>query len=400
MGETVEFESREMIVDKAIDDEVDRFLARDDGELPKIGDAITGHFVKKIEGRYDVERSKLDTDNVIDLLYIAYNTTPQARGENRVAISDIMGKLVRAQQDSEAAMKRAKDCADYILEDMPEGIYADWCDARQAPEDKRAAAVKAFLGDDMQDFVTEVAERAAEVRDDLNKIAETYDGIINDTQAATSASEVALSEDLEKKAQIEEEITKANAEREKLDSLVTDLQAEVDKYDKMARDFGARADTAEERAFIMSIVRVAADVLSAAIPPLVMAASGPGSILAASAAGASDKALGKDDSASAGDGDTTEEAIAKKKELSDKKAELDEAEKAKEEIEERIDELETEKSKLTGKKKGEGDGAEPPPRSRRSTSASTPRRPTSRSRKRRSPRSPRPSRPSRDRSTR
>lgn len=61
---------------------------------------------------------------------------------------------------------------------------------------------------------------------------------------------------------------------------------QVAEFEKKAREYEKRANTAEQRAFIMSIVRVGAQMISSAIPAIAMAAGGPASMLASSVGGA------------------------------------------------------------------------------------------------------------------
>ncbi len=350
MNEPVKFESREVKLNRAIEAEVDKIRVGSDYELPKIDATIVGHFVQKIEGTYDVGRAKKDTDNAIDLLYIAYNTTPQEEGDIRVKISAIMDKLIKAQQESERTMKGALRVADNILGALSD-IFPDWLDVRgiDVEDTNRAEEIKGFVGNDLLKLANEIKDKAAAVQSDLNGIAATYDSIIRDTVSATSTSEKALSTRLKIKAALEKEIVEANAKREQLESLVKDLQREVDKFEKMARGYESRAETAEERAFVMSIVQVGAQMISAAIPAIAMAAGGPGSFLAASTLNTVSQATATKDGGTKDGGtevDNTAEVIRTKTEISEKQAELKASEAKKDELKTRIKGLEAEKAKL------------------------------------------------------
>src|SRR5512134_276933 len=115
MASIIVFESREAKLNKDISSQVDAILSATPIKLPQADAEISKLYVKKIEGTYNVERAKKDTDNAIDLLYIAYNTTPQKEGEIRVKIGDIMNSLIKAQQDSEIAMSHAIKVSDYVI---------------------------------------------------------------------------------------------------------------------------------------------------------------------------------------------------------------------------------------------------------------------------------------------
>ena len=115
MASIAVFQSREVKLNKDIAKEVDSILNATPIKLPEIDSEISNLYVKKIEGTYNIERAKTDTDNAIDLLYIAYNTTPQTESEIRKKIVDIMSSLIKAQQESEVAMSRAIKVSDYIV---------------------------------------------------------------------------------------------------------------------------------------------------------------------------------------------------------------------------------------------------------------------------------------------
>lgn len=278
MNNIERFESLEQKLNVSINSELEKICNQAPISLPKATDTISQHYITKLKGRYDIERSKKDTDNAIELLYIAYNTTPQSNGSIRVKISEIMSALIKAQQKSEVTMSKALRIADYIQKQISE-FFPDWLDIKEGNE---AAEIKDFVTTDMRELATIIRDKATEVQNDLLGISTNYETIIDETKSASNSSEEALSTKLKDKAAIEREINEANARREQLESLVDDLQERVAKFEKMARDYESRAETAEERAFVMSIVQAGAQIVSAALPAVAMAAGGPGSFLAAS----------------------------------------------------------------------------------------------------------------------
>ncbi len=328
MTNVATFESREAKINSAIDMDVDAILSQPKFSLPKADTAIVRSYVDKIQGTYDVERAKRDTDNAIDLLYIAYNTTPQEEGDVRVRISAIMNKLITAQQNSEITMRRAMDVANGIGKQVAD-VFPDWLDVREANDQSE---IKSFVSQDLIKLAKNIRDKALRVRDDLLVIAASYDGIIKDTVQTTDKSETVLSKRLVDKAAIEKEIVEADARREQLESLVSDLKVQVAEFEKKAAEYERRANTAEERAFVMSIVRVGAQMISSAIPAIAMVAGGPASMLASSVGGA---LSGQSRSAQDGDGQGQgagsrnpspgggkEDGAAKQSELSERKAEL------------------------------------------------------------------------------
>lgn len=327
MGNVVAYESVESKLNAELETELKRLRAADPFQLPERTANLTNLYVKKIQGKYDVTRAKKDTDSAIDLLYIAYNTTPQTHSEIRTQISAIMDGLENAQRESKEAMRNAMLTADDILREIRLPL-ADWVAIRKCkdPEDKDGVAeLKEFFKTDIIELAARIKARALEIKKDLDAIVAKYDAIIRETSAATAKSEAALATGLKRQEAIANEINETNARREQLEAMVTDLQAEVAKYDKMAKDFEARANTAEERAFIMSIVQVGAQMLAAAIPAIVTAvtasATGGASVVAAAAASTVKHAIGEKNAEAPADKATDAQVIDTKKKISDKQAE-------------------------------------------------------------------------------
>lgn len=350
MSSLVQFESSEQKINQQIESEVARIRAGGEYQLPESNAAIVDCFVRKIEGTYNVDRAKKDTDNAIDLLYIAYNTTPQEEGDIRVNISAVMNKLIKSQQDSERTMRQAMLVSKNILGALAD-IFPDWLDAKA---DNDPMEIKGFVGKDLLDLAKTIKDKALGVQKDLLRIADAYSVIIKDTIAITSTTEKVLSARLKDKQAIEAEITKANAERERLESLVADLKEEVVKFEKKARDFESRAETAEQRAFVLSLVQTGAQMVSAAMPAIAMAcgaaATGGMSVIAASTLNTASRMSG--DKSAGKEGDNTAEAIQAKTDISRKQAEKKVAEEKAEELKTKIKGLEAEKSKLVKSEPG------------------------------------------------
>lgn len=363
MNNVVNFESREARINREIDSNVAAIVAQPRFELPKSDTALVTCFINKIQGTYDVERAKRDTDNAIELLYIAYNTTPQRVGEIRVGISAIMNKLITAQQKSELIMREAMSTATSIGKSLDD-FFPDWLDVKEANDQ---AEIKAFVSKDLVKLATKIRDKALDVRDKLLTIASSYDGIIKDTVAATNKSETALGKEIEDRVAIEKEINEANARREQLESLVADLKTQVAEFERKARDYEQRANTAEQRAFVMSIIRVGAQMISEAIPAIAMAAGGPASMLVSSLGGMIDgqgksgsgQSKGGDASSQSGSGQPSgsgksggDDAAKAETELSEKKAALKQSEAKRDELKSGIKTLEDSKKALEAEAAG------------------------------------------------
>ncbi len=342
MADIAPFRSKAALLSDRIEEEVEKIRSKDPLELASPNSQLVKLYVQKIEGTYNVDRAKTDTDNAIDLLYIAYNTTPQEEGEIRVKISAIMDKLIVAQGESERTMADAMRTAENVrgaLEDM----LPVWLDAR---EEQNADLIKAFVSSDLLALATDIKKLATTIKDRLLRIAESYDRIIVETASASETSERALGRRLIDQQALQAEIDEANADREQLDSLVKDLREEVQKFEARARQYEQRATTAEQRAFIMQLVKIGAQVVAAAIPPIAMAvggaATGGASVIAASTLNTVKQVTqgendGEDDDTPKPD--VTTETIQTKKDIAQTKKELALAEKKVGEIEERVDGL-------------------------------------------------------------
>lgn len=336
--------SIEFDVNKRIDAQVEDILDSNNVALPDVNHPLVEDYIRRIEGTYDVSRSKEDTDNAIDLLYIAYNTTPQEEGKIRVEIDKLMSRLIAAQQESEQKMRGASTDAERIIK-LLRTLFGDWAEARDSnnPQD-----LQDFIGEDLVDLAKEIKKRAERVSADLTKIANTYDSIIDDTTKTTQQGELALSSRLKNKEKIEKEIAENNAQREKLDSLVQDLQNDIAKYEKMANEYKSQAETAEDRAFIMSIVSVGAQMISSMVPAITAGITGVatgGTSLVAASVNSTARQLINAETATE-ENDTTAKAIETKGKIADKRTEKTTAEREKAELEKKNQELTAEKEKI------------------------------------------------------
>lgn len=253
-----------------IDRQVEALATVEPLQLPGKDSALVGHFVTKIENNYDTRRAKTDTDHAIDLLYIAYNTTPQEQGRIRLQISNIMNKLVTAQKESEAKIRNAVQVSNNI-HNLLKRALPDWLDVKAGNDPDE---IKAFVVSDLIVLARDITTFALRVKQNLDSIVTTYDQILVEIKSATDNSELALSDKLEASSKIRNEILVANARRDQLDSLVRDLQEQICKYEAMARQYGAQADTAEKRSFWASIVQTATQMVSSMMPMVAMAMTG------------------------------------------------------------------------------------------------------------------------------
>lgn len=274
---TVVFKSNQEKLVSNIDNDVDKLLAKNPFALPGPDDSLVARCVERIQGSYDAINAKRETDNAIDLLYIAYNTTPQMRGEIRVKINKIMNSLIHAQQDSMRVMQRAVNAAVDINHELDDTL-PDWLDIRQPVATgegthEQIQGLRDYVSTDLMRVARKIEGMATEVQKDLLRLSDTYDRIIESAEEATDSSETALGANIKEREALQREIAQNNAQRAKLESLVEELGREVKKFEDKAREFEKVASTAEERSFVLSIIGAAASIVAAIVPPVALLAS-------------------------------------------------------------------------------------------------------------------------------
>ncbi|UWX75446.1 hypothetical protein [Burkholderia gladioli] len=290
MGQTIQFVSKDAVLNSNIESAIEKISATTPLSLPGETSDIVSSYIEKIQGNYNVDRAKQDTESAINLMYIAYNTTPQEEAETRKKIEDVAEELKTAQEDSALAMQSALTAATGISQRIHRS-FDEWIEVRAPLEDANESAVgelKDYLKDDLLDLAEKIKKKSILLKEDLEKTSTLYESIIKNILTVTQNSELLLSERLKDKQRMKEEILKMKAREHALEKLVEELKADVKRYNDMAAEFEKRATTAEERAFILSLVQIGAQVIAAALPPIAAAATasstGGGSVVASGVA--------------------------------------------------------------------------------------------------------------------
>ncbi|TFF38615.1 tyrosyl-tRNA deacylase [Pseudomonas sp. RIT623] len=301
MSEIVSYTNRNILLESQIDEQVEALIRANPLQLPAANAPLVTTFKKKLEGNYEIARAKTDTDHAIELLYIAYNTTPQEQGAIRIRIARIMNELIRAQQDSERTIKGAARIAARIGRQLNDQL-PDWLDVR---EEADAAEIRAFVSGDLLELAKGIVDDAATVQFSLGTIVDRYEQILRDVEAVMADSELALSETIEANQRIKKEIVESTAKREQLDKLVSELKQQVDRFEKLASQYGAQADSAEKKAFWASLLKNLTQVLAAVVPLAAIGASGgAGALMGAATVGS----LGRQSNGSVDPGKLVEKA--------------------------------------------------------------------------------------------
>lgn len=275
MSEVISFTNRNTLLDNQIIEQAAAIAAVEPLQLPA-GDApLVTSFKHKIEGNYEIARAKTDTDHAIELLYIAYNTTPQEQGAIRVRITAIINSLITAQQNSEriisGAVREARSIGTRLHRELP-----NWLDVKASGE---AEDIRQFVSTELLKLAREIVMKAEGVRNSLGVIVDAYEQILGEIEEVMASSEMALSDSLEANRQIKAEIADANTRREVLDGLVADLQGQIERFEQQALAYGQQAKSAEQKAFWTGVFKSFTQVLSALLPLAALGATGGGAAL-------------------------------------------------------------------------------------------------------------------------
>lgn len=271
MTNTIPFVSKSARLADAIAEHVKQARAQQPLQLPGIDAEIVNRYVEQIEGSYDTARAKTDTDHAIELLYIAYNTTPQVQGKIRNAISDIMSKLINAQQASQVtitdAVTVAEDIGTRLCNDLPE-----WTDIK---ESESTGEIKAFIANDLLALAKFIETKALYIKDNLLIIVKDYDVIIAETEAVTKDSQSLLGTTLEANAKLAAEMRASQARSEALEALVDDMRKQVEQFQKLADDYQNQAQSAEQKSSWGALLQGLLEVVGV-VMPIVALVSGVG----------------------------------------------------------------------------------------------------------------------------
>ncbi|GLQ91678.1 hypothetical protein [Dyella acidisoli] len=274
---TVQFKTKQEKLATAVRDGLDAMLTQKPLRLPNPDDALVSHCVDRIQDSYDAANAKLDTDNAIDLLYIAYSATPHSEADIRNGIQKIIWGLIDAQKDSFGVMSDAIAIADRINGKLA-ALFPTWLELREPVANGTSTPAQM---EDFRDFIktelvvvaTHIAKEAREIEEALLRCGDSYNGIIANTQLVTTKSSNVLGERIKEREALAKAMVEQNAKREMLESLVADLASKVKQFEAQAKDFESQAKSSEEKAFVLAIIGAAASVVAAIIPPVAMLAS-------------------------------------------------------------------------------------------------------------------------------
>ncbi|WP_409261032.1 hypothetical protein [Pseudomonas putida] len=196
--------------------------------LPEAQAALVQSFIEKIENGYNLADFQGDTDHAIDLLIIAYNITPHDQDKIRIQINKIIDKLITAQQDSERAITNAVKVAQGIHAQLGEALPA-WLKVRGVGQ---LAQLRPFVSETLLAMGKDIAGKAAQVRQELASIAQSYNAILDETLQAKHDSEIALGEFIKDNEAFALEYQDAEKRRQEIDKLAAEIHGEVERYEQ------------------------------------------------------------------------------------------------------------------------------------------------------------------------
>lgn len=290
MGQPSEQSSNVIELSENINREVKSISGSSPLSLPTATSKIVSYYVNKIQGNYSVERAKLDTECAIRLLFIAYNTTPQDQSDIRIKIEKISDALKDAQLGSDHAMHATLISTEKLLRRI-QYQFEDWLDVRAPTHDTNQIDIedlKGYLKNDLITFAEMIKDESIILKSALDESAKSYNTIIEYIQSVSHTSQSLLENKMKDKEKVADQILAMKAKETSLNNLIEELKEDVRKYNKRSEDYEKQALKAEERAFVLAIVQIGAQVLSAALPPIATAlaasSSGGASIVASGVA--------------------------------------------------------------------------------------------------------------------
>ncbi|MDF0729494.1 hypothetical protein P0Y43_01975 [Pseudomonas entomophila] len=234
MSDLVDFKSQTREITERICAQVAELAAAQPLALPTAQAAIVDSFVEKIAGAYHIPDFQGDTAHAIDLLFIAYNVTPQDHDGIRIQINSIMDKLIDAQQRSERVVSQAATVAQGIYTQL--GLCLQkWLMVKQEGD---YAAVRSFVSEPLLALARGIGNEASQIGKALQSIADDYDARLRETLKVHAESEVALSALMNGGQVLAVELKEARQRREDLATVIAALREGIASHEELVRRAG------------------------------------------------------------------------------------------------------------------------------------------------------------------
>lgn len=229
MSDPFNFNSQARVINERIRLQVAELSTLQPLTLPTAEAAIVESFVEKIAGAYYIPDFQGDTNHAVDLLFIAYNVTPQDQGAIRIQINSIMDRLIEAQQQSERVSQQAATVAQEIYMQLGQCL-STWLGAKQRGD---YAAVRAFVTDPLLTLARDIGIKAEHIARKLQSIADRYDERLGETLKVHADSEAALAEAVKADAAFAAQRDATERRRKALDTVIANMRKDVGKLEAL-----------------------------------------------------------------------------------------------------------------------------------------------------------------------
>lgn len=275
----VPFQNKQLALAVAVNNGIQGFIANGNAALPTQDDILVKNYVKKIEGDYDLSHSKHDTDNAIDLIYIAYNTVPQEMAQGRIGLSKMQQNLLNAQKNASSSMAGSSHNAQLIVKQIG-STYPIWLDILneqtidELMENKDTVAdFKDFLKNDLIPLTAFIQKKSTEIAVKLETVSKEYESLVAEAQDVSIKTQQSLASEITKRDDLKKTIAGFEADKAKYDALKESLASELADLEKKNAEYEKRAKSAESRAFITGLTSAIVGGIAGLVPMAVMVAN-------------------------------------------------------------------------------------------------------------------------------
>ena len=221
MSNVVKFQTKTQLLADAIRANIVQVMASENTQLPGEDSELVKNFIKKIEGDYDLSLAKVDTDNAVELINIAYNSIPQSLGQGRVGLSKLQQNLLDGQKNAAMQMNEAAHTAQLIHKKIAKlyPIWRDVVDGRAVKEladsPDAIADFKDFIQSDLIPLTHYIEENSEQIANKLTDISKLYEALVKEAQAASIKTQESLAKEIKNRTDIQDDIAKNQADQAK-----------------------------------------------------------------------------------------------------------------------------------------------------------------------------------------
>lgn len=284
----VPFQTQASALTAAVNKGIQGVLKADEIILPTKDDTLVNNYIRKIEGDYDLSHSKHDTDNAIDLIYIAYNAVPPEMAQGRVGLTKLQQSLLQAQKKAVGSvtakgttgLSGAAHIAELIVKQIA-NTYPIWRDdilqgqsiAELAENSESIADFKDFLKNDMIPLTKYIQDKSTEIAKNLDSISEDYSALGKEAQEVSIRTQESLASEINRRNDLKDSIAEMESNKESITAIQANLVAELLELKELNEAYEKRAKSAENKAFITGLTGAIIGGLAGLVPVAVMCAN-------------------------------------------------------------------------------------------------------------------------------